>query len=98
MPGPAGIITVGSTYRHAYECNVECVEYTEALVNSEALIIDLEGLAGEVPDAKKHASNFELVEATKTAPSTLAALGRRRCGSALSLSPNRKQCSSTFSA
>jgi hypothetical protein len=23
MPGPNGIITVGSTYRHAYECDVE---------------------------------------------------------------------------
>jgi hypothetical protein len=25
MPGPNGIITVESTYRHAYECDVECV-------------------------------------------------------------------------
>jgi hypothetical protein len=31
MSGPNGIITVGSTYRHAYECDVECVEYVEAL-------------------------------------------------------------------
>jgi hypothetical protein len=30
MPGPNGVITVGSTYRHAYECDVECVEYAEA--------------------------------------------------------------------
>jgi hypothetical protein len=27
MSGPNGTITVGSTYRHAYECDVECVEY-----------------------------------------------------------------------
>jgi hypothetical protein len=80
MPGPAGIITVGSTYCHTYECDIECVEYIEALVNSEALITDLEDLAGEVPDAKKNAGNFEPVEATKTAPSILAAL-RRRGGS-----------------
>jgi rhamnose utilization protein RhaD (predicted bifunctional aldolase and dehydrogenase) len=53
--GPTGIITVGSTYHHAYECNVECIEYAEALVNSEALITDLENLAKEMPDAKKHA-------------------------------------------
>jgi hypothetical protein len=26
MPGPIGVITVGSTYRHAYECDMECVE------------------------------------------------------------------------
>jgi hypothetical protein len=30
MPGPNGVITVGPTYRHAYECDVECVEYAEA--------------------------------------------------------------------
>jgi hypothetical protein len=41
MSGPNGVITVGSTYRHAYECNVECVEYAEALAESEALIADL---------------------------------------------------------
>jgi hypothetical protein len=36
MPGPNRVITVGSTYRHAYECDVECVEYAEALAESEA--------------------------------------------------------------
>jgi hypothetical protein len=30
MSDPNGVITVGSTYRHAYECDVECVEYAEA--------------------------------------------------------------------
>jgi rhamnose utilization protein RhaD (predicted bifunctional aldolase and dehydrogenase) len=66
MPGPNGIITIGSMYRHAYECNVECVEYAEALVESEALIADLERLSKEAPDAKRHAGNFEPVEAVKS--------------------------------
>jgi hypothetical protein len=66
MSGPNGIITVGSTYRHAYECDVECVEYTEALAESEALIADLERLSKEAPNAKRHASNFEPVEAVKS--------------------------------
>jgi hypothetical protein len=66
MPGPKGIITVGSTYRHAYECDVECVEYAEALAKSEALIADLEHLSKEVPDTKRHAGNFEPVEAVKS--------------------------------
>jgi hypothetical protein len=30
MPSPNGTITVGSSYCHAYECGVECVEYVEA--------------------------------------------------------------------
>jgi hypothetical protein len=67
-PGPNGVITVGSTYQHAYECDVECVEYAEALAKSEALIADLESLSKEAPDAKRHASNFEPAEAVKSVP------------------------------
>jgi hypothetical protein len=66
MPVPNGIITIRSTYRHAYECDVECVEYTEALAESEALIADLERLSKEVPDAKRHTHNFEPLEAVKS--------------------------------
>jgi hypothetical protein len=85
MPGFAGIITIGPTYRHAYECDVECVEYVEAVVNSEALIADLENLAGEVPDAKKHANNFEPAEATKVVPLDPSGFGEkaRQIGSQL---------------
>jgi hypothetical protein len=62
MPGPNGVITVGSTYRHVYKCNMECVEY------AEALIADLESLSKEAPDAKRHASNFEPAETVKSVP------------------------------
>jgi hypothetical protein len=65
MPGPNGVIAVGSTYRHAYECDVE---YAEALAESEALIADLECLSKEVPNAKRHADNFEPAEAVKSIP------------------------------
>jgi hypothetical protein len=51
-----------------YECGEECVEYAEALAESEALIADLECLSKEVPDAKRHASNFEPAEAVKSVP------------------------------
>jgi hypothetical protein len=47
---------------------VECVEYANALAESEALIADLECLSKEVPDAKRHAGNFELAEAVKSVP------------------------------
>ena len=65
MSGPHGVITVGSTYRHAYECDVE---YAEALAESEALIADLESLSKEAPDAKRHAGNFEPAETVKSVP------------------------------
>jgi hypothetical protein len=66
MPGPKGTITVGSTYRHAYECNVECVEYAEAIAEYKALIVDLDCLSKETPDAKRHTGNFEPAEAVKS--------------------------------
>jgi hypothetical protein len=68
MSGPNEVITVGSTFRHTYECDVECVDYAEALAKSEALIADLECLSKEVPDAKRHAGNFELAVAVKSVP------------------------------
>jgi hypothetical protein len=68
MSGPNGVITVGPTYRHAYECEVECVEYTEALTESEALVADLESLSKEAPDANRHTGNFKPVEAVKSVP------------------------------
>jgi hypothetical protein len=98
MSGPNGVITVGSTYRHAYECDVECVEYTEALAESEALIADLESLSKEAPDAKRHAGNFKPAETVKSVPLDPATTPLSRYGSAPKSTPNRKQCSSTFSA
>jgi hypothetical protein len=68
MPGPNGVITVGPTYRHAYECDMECVEYAEALAESEALNANLESLSKEAPDVKRHAGNFEPAETVKYVP------------------------------
>jgi hypothetical protein len=68
MSGPNGVITVGPTYRHAYECDMDCVEYAEALAKSEALIADLESLSKEAPDVKRHAGNFEPAETVKSVP------------------------------
>jgi hypothetical protein len=66
MLGPNGTITVGFTYRHAYECDVECVEYAEAIAESKALIADLDCLSKEAPDAKRNADNFEPAKAVKS--------------------------------
>jgi hypothetical protein len=68
MTCPNGVITVSSTYRHVYECDVECMEYAEALAESEALIADLENLSKEVLDAKRYAGNFEPAETVKSVP------------------------------
>jgi len=68
MPGPKGVIIVSSSYEHAYECDIECVEYGEAVENSTELASKLEALAAEAPEPKHHAGSFEPVEGTKKIP------------------------------
>ena len=68
MPGPNGVITIDSAYEHAYDCDVECIEYAEAIVESEALIANLDQLGSEVPDSKRRARTFEPAEAVKLVP------------------------------
>jgi hypothetical protein len=69
MPGPKGVITMGSSIEHAFECDVECMEHTEALALDEALIANLEKLVNKDLDSiAKHAGSFEAVEQTKEVP------------------------------
>ena len=68
MPGPKGVITVSSSYEHAYECDVECFEYGEAVENSTKLASKLEAPAAEAPEPKRHAGSFEPAEGTKKIP------------------------------
>jgi hypothetical protein len=71
MPGPNGVITTGPSYQHAYECDVESVEYAEALAESETLVAELQDLANEVPDvpdAKRRAVSLKPTEAVKIIP------------------------------
>jgi len=68
MSGPNGVITVESTYEHAYDCDVECIKYAEAIVEAEALIVNLDQLGSEVPDSKRRAGTFEPAETVKLVP------------------------------
>ncbi|CAN6251823.1 unnamed protein product [Urochloa humidicola] len=68
MPGPNGIITVGPSFEHAYECDVECVERAEALAEEETCVADLEKMANELIDPLKHAGSFEPAEQIKDVP------------------------------
>ncbi|XP_066396550.1 uncharacterized protein [Miscanthus floridulus] len=65
MMGPNGVITIESTYEHAYDCDVECIEYAKALMEFETLIANLDQLGGEAPDSKRRAGAFEPTEAIK---------------------------------
>jgi hypothetical protein len=69
MSGPKGVITVGSSIEHAFNCDVECVEHAEALALDEALVANLEKLVNEDLDSTaKHAGSFEAAEQTKEVP------------------------------
>jgi hypothetical protein len=70
---------VGSSIKHAFDCDIQCVEQAEALVLDEMLVADLEKLANEGIDSfAKHAGIFEADEQTKEVPSTLLP-SRVRC-------------------
>jgi hypothetical protein len=63
MSGPKGVITVGSSIEHAFDCDVEGVEHAEVLVLDEALVANLEKLVNEDLDSSaKNAGNFEVAE------------------------------------
>jgi hypothetical protein len=68
MSGPNGVITVGPSYEHTYECDVECVEHGEAILESATLPANLDGLDNKILDPKCHTSNFEPAEDVKLVP------------------------------
>ena len=73
MPGPKGVIIVGSSFEHAYECDIECVEHAEAEAEDEALAATLDKMAGEALDStRRHAGSFEPAEGIKKMPLDLS--------------------------
>jgi hypothetical protein len=69
MPRPKGVITVGSSIEHTFDCDVECVEHAEALALDEELMESMEKMVNEDLDSTgKHAGSFEAAEQTKEVP------------------------------
>jgi hypothetical protein len=68
MPGPNGVITVRTTYQHAYECDVKCCDYTKATIEYKALVADLEACLREAPNPKQSTSSFKSIEGVKEVP------------------------------
>ena len=65
MPGPRGVITIGTSFRRAYECEVKCCGHATAVVASEELATLREEVVEEAPDAKRLSGSFKLVEGSK---------------------------------
>ncbi|XP_066379159.1 uncharacterized protein [Miscanthus floridulus] len=65
MPGPCGVITIGTSFRHAYECEVECCGHATAVVAYEELTTLREEVVEEAPDTKRSSGSFKSAEGPK---------------------------------
>ena len=63
--GPHEVITVSTSFQHAYECEVECCGHAAAIVASGELASLKEEVTEEAPDAKKSTGSFEPAEGSK---------------------------------
>ena len=62
MSGPHGVITVGTSFQRAYECEVECCGHAMAIVASGELTALKEEVTEEALDVKKSTGSFESAE------------------------------------
>jgi len=65
MPGPCGVITIGTSFQRAYECEVECCEHAATIIASKELTTIRKEVAEEAPNPKWSARSFEPVEGAK---------------------------------
>ncbi|XP_066354935.1 uncharacterized protein [Miscanthus floridulus] len=62
---PRKVITIGTSFQHTYECEVECCKHATAIVTSKELAAIRKEVADKAPDPKRSARSFEPVEGTK---------------------------------
>ncbi|XP_025791672.1 uncharacterized protein LOC112872850 [Panicum hallii] len=65
MPGPCGVITIGSSFQHAYQCEVESCKLTSAVIATEELAAIREETAEGALDSNRAAGSFEPAEGVK---------------------------------
>ena len=65
IPGPDGVVAVGTSFQHAYECEVECCGHTAAIVASGELAAIKEEVTEEAPNTKKSTGSFEPAKGSK---------------------------------
>ncbi|XP_072148054.1 uncharacterized protein [Setaria viridis] len=65
LPGPNRVITVGTSFQKAYECDVECCEYAAAITFTGDLAVQLAEGAEDQPNSKQLATSFEATEGVK---------------------------------
>ena len=98
MLGPHGVISVGTSFQRAYECEVECCGHATTIVASRELATLKEDVAEDAPDAKKSTGSFESTEGSKEVLIDPTTPRVKRYALVPRSPPNRKARSSTSSA
>ena len=65
MLGLCRVITIGTSFQHAYECEVKCCEHAAAIIVSKELATIRKEVIEEAPDPKRLPRSFEPIEGTK---------------------------------
>ncbi|XP_066308056.1 uncharacterized protein [Miscanthus floridulus] len=65
MSSPCGVITIGNSFQHAYECEDECYEHAMVIVTSKELAAIRKDIAIEAPDPKWSLELVEPIEGSK---------------------------------
>ena len=65
MLGPHGVITVGTSFQRAYECEVECCGHATTIVTSGELATLREKVTEKAPDAERSTGSFKSAEGSK---------------------------------
>jgi hypothetical protein len=65
MSGPRGVVTVGTSFQRAHECEVECCEHASVIIAPEELTVIEEGTIKEAPNSKQSARSFKPMEDVK---------------------------------
>ena len=52
MPGPGGVITIGTSFQRAYECKVECWDHATAIIASKEITTIRKEVVEEAPNSK----------------------------------------------
>ena len=65
MPGPHEVITVGTSFQRAYECEVKCCGHGTEIVASGELAALKEEVSEEAPDEMQSTGSFKSAEGSK---------------------------------
>ncbi|XP_066395887.1 uncharacterized protein [Miscanthus floridulus] len=65
MLGLGGVITIGTSFQHAYECEIDYYDHSAAIIATGELAAIRKEVTEEAPDPKKSTGSFEPAEGSK---------------------------------